>query len=300
MSTKYQISFIGILLFSALTTVGQVSGNQVFKQYGNYKNSNNDPAIPSESKIYLTDTTFFINTSVLMNVTADSYVAIFGVAESAKILKDANTQIDDRIQKFISALNKIGIQQTDIYVDMTTQTRILDYKIDGNYAEQFISGFEQKKNVIIKFKNIKDLDKMVIAASEYGIYDLIKVDYIVTDPDKIYTQLFQTAMGLLNNKKELYVKTTNIKLKKTSKISGESFYCLAPPELYKSYTPQNISTDYYGDSYNRRRKDLQASTTHYYDHINYSTFDKIINPIVTEPTVEFILLLQLKFDVEKE
>ena len=295
MSMTHRISFIGILLFSTLTTFGQVGGNQVFSQYDGY---NNKPPTPSPSRIYLTDSTFFINTNVLINVIADSYVATFGVAESATTLKNANTKIDDRIQRFISALKTIGIQQADIYVDMTTQTRLLDYKeSEKRYEEQFISGFEQKKNVIVKFKDIKDLDKMVIAASEYGIYDLVKVDYIVTDPNKIYMQLFQTAMELLKNKKDLYVKATNIKLKKTSKISNESFYSLAPAELYKSYTPKNISTHI---NYNRDRKDLPESITYYYDHINYSTFDKVINPVVTEPTVEFILLLQLKFDIEKE
>jgi uncharacterized protein YggE len=293
MNMIHRVSFIGLFFFSTLTTFGQVSGNQAFNDYGDNRN------IPSSSRIYLTDSTFFINASVLINVIADNYVATFGVAESATTLKDANTKIDDRIQKFISALKKIGVLQADIYVDMTTQTRLLDYKDDERRAqEQFISGFEQKKNVIVKFKDVKDLDKMVIAASEYGIYDLVKVDYIVTEPNKIYMQLFQTAMELLNNKKDLYVKATNIKLKKTSKISSESFYSLVPPELYKSYTPKNISTYI---NYDRgSRKDLPESTTYYYDHINYSTFDKVINPVVIEPTVEFILLLQLKFDIEKE
>ena len=292
---KYRISFWGILLFSALTTFGQVGGNQVFNREYREK-----PATPQSEKIFLTDSTFFIRASVLKNVISDSYVATFGVSESAKTLKTANTQIDDRIQKFISALKKIGVLHTDIYVDITTQTRILDYKIDGNYAEQFISGFEQKKNVIVKFKNIKDLDKMVIVASEFEIYDLIKVDYIVDDPNKIYTELFQTAMELLNNKKDLYVKTTNIKLKKSPKISSESFYYLTPQKLYQSYTPKNISTDYEDYSSNRKKKNLQINTTYYYDNIDYATFDKVINPIITEPAVEFILLLQLKFDIEKE
>lgn len=292
---QYRISFWGILLFSALTTFGQVGGNQVFNREHRER-----PATPQAEKIFLTDSTFFIRASILKNVISDSYVATFGVVESAKTLKEANTQIDDRIQKFIFALKKIGVLHADIYVDITTQTRILDYKTDGNYAEQFISGFEQKKNVIVKFKEIKDLDKMVIAASEFEIYDLIKVDYIVDDPNKIYTELFQTAMELLNNKKDLYVKTTNIKLKKSPKISSESFYYLTPSKLYQSYTPKNISTDYEDYSSNRKKKTLQISTTYYYDNIDYSTFDKVINPIITEPSVEFILLLQLKFDIEKE
>ncbi|MDZ4126765.1 MAG: hypothetical protein U1E02_21720, partial [Hydrogenophaga sp.] len=123
--------------------------------------------------------------------------------------------------------------------------------------------------------------------------------YIVTDINKIYTQLFQTAMDVINGKKELYVKATNIKLLNSSQIYGESFYSFYPSQLYKSYTA-NITTEYSDYSSYSKRKDLKKSTTYYYDKINYSGFDKVINPIVTEPTVEFVLMLQIKFDIEKK
>ncbi len=292
---KHKFTLIGTLLLSGLTVFGQQSGNQVIGQYYNYNLTDNPQTV---SKLYLSDSAFVIQANVLANVIADSYAATFGVAESATTLKVANTKIDDRIQKFVSALSKMSIPLADIYIDMTTQTQISDYKVNGNYAEQFISGFEQKKNVIVKFNNIKDLDKMVIIASDYGIYDLAKVDYIVTDINKIYTQLFQTAMEVINGKKDLYVKATNIKLTTSSEIYGESFYSFFPSQLYNSYTP-NITTEYNDYSSNGKRKDLKKNTTYYYDHINYSGFDKVVNPIVTEPTVEFVLMLQIKFDIER-
>ncbi len=182
---------------------------------------------------------------------------------------------------------------------MTTQTQIADYKVNKNYAEQYISGFEQKKNVIVKFDNIKDLDKIMVLAAEYEIYDLAKVDYIVDDVSKIYAQLFQASIDIINNKKELYTRATNTKLASSSEIFGESFYSFYPEQLYKSYTP-DISTQYINYSSSGKRKNLMKSTTYYYDKINYSGFDKVINPIVTEPAVEFVLELQIKFDIEKK
>jgi uncharacterized protein YggE len=288
-----KITFTAILLFLALTVFGQHSGNYVTEQ--NY----NQPQAQLPSKLYLSDSAFIIHAKVLTNVIADSYVVTIGVSEYATTVKEANTKIDDRIQKFISALkSKFNISASDIYVDMTTQTQIADYKVNGNYAEQYISGFEQKKNVIVKLKDIKDLDKIIIAASEYEIYDIAKVDYIVTDINKIYTQLFQTAMEVINGKKDLYVKATNSKLKTTSEIYGESFSSFFPTQLYKNYTP-NITTEYYDYGSYSKRKDLKKNTTYYYDHINYSGFDKVVNPTVTEPTVEYILMLQIKFDIQK-
>lgn len=294
MKLKTIIISMTLFLF-ALTVFGQQSGNSVIGQGYNYKQTNESKTV---DKLYLSDTSFVIQANVLINVIADSYVTTFGVSESSTTLKDANTKIDKRIKDFVTALTKIGISKTDIYIDMTTQTQISDYKVNGDYAEQYISGFEQKKNVIIKFKYIKDLDKMIVTASDYGIYDLAKVDYIVADLNKIYTQLFQSALNVINSKKELYVKATNIILTSSSEIYGESFYSFYPSQLYKSYTP-NITSDYYNKSTYGKRKDLKKNVTYYYDKINYSGFDKVINPVVTEPAVEFVLMLQIKFDIEK-
>ena len=291
-----KITFIGIFLFSILTIFSQHSGNYVTEQSNNY---NQFQGQQPTNKLYLSDSAFVIQAKVLTNVIADSYVVTIGVSESAKTLNEANSKIDERIQKFISSLKmKIDISTSDIYVDMTTQTQVADYKVEKNYAEQYISGFEQKKNVIVKLKNINNLDKIVIVASEHEIYDIAKVDYIVTDISKTYTQLFQTAMEVINAKKDLYVKATNIKLKTASQIYGESFYSLFPTQLYKSYTP-NITTEYYDNSSYSKIKQLKKSTTYYYDHINYSEFDKVINPVITEPMVEFVIMLQIKYNIDK-
>lgn len=288
---KNNLIAILITLFLSPTVYGQQSGNQVIKSY--YHNQTEQGH--DINKLYLSDSAFIIQANVLMNVIADSYVATFGVSEVAGALKDANSNIDKRIQNFVAELNGIGVPQSNIYIDMTTQTQISDYKINENFAEQYISGYEQQKNVIVRFNNIKELDKMLLIAANHGIYDLAKVDYIVTDIETIYTQLFNTAMDVIKNKKDLYVKATNYKLSSTSEIYGESFYSYSPQQLYNSYTP-NISTQYYNFNYNSTRKDLKKSNTYYYDRIDYSGFNKIINPVVTEPALAFVLLLQVKYN----
>ncbi len=284
-----------IVFFFPFNSFSQQSGNVVLGNSYNYSRSSHQLSV---DKLYLNDTSFTVQANVLKNVIADSYVATFGVSESSNTLIDANSKIDKRINDFIAALLKIGISKDDIYIDMTTQTLISDYKVTENYAEQFISGFEQKKNVVIKFNNIKLLDRMIVVASDYGIYDLAKVDYIVLDINKIYTELFQAAVNVIQGKKDLYARATNVKLQPGSQIYGESFYSFYPAELYKSYTP-NISTEYYSYSNYSKRKDLRKNTTYFYDKVNYSGFDKIINTVVTEPAVEFVLMLQIKYDIKK-
>ena len=147
---KLKTVFIGAILVLISTSVfSQHGGNAVIGQSYNY---NKTSGLQSVDKLYLSDTSFIIQANVLNNVIADSYVAIFGVSESSNTLVDANSKIDRRINNFISALMKIRISKEDIYVDMTTQTLISDYKVTGNYAEQFISGFEQKKMLLSNLK----------------------------------------------------------------------------------------------------------------------------------------------------
>ena len=281
-----------VLLLITFNTYAQHSGNIVYGQ------NNNIEKKQSLDKLYLTDSTFIIEANVLANVIADSYVITFGVSEESSTVKDCNEKIEKRIQNFVSELNKQGYSGNDIYIDMTTQNKIFDYKTTGNIAEQYLKGFEIKKNVIIKLKNIKELDKLLILASNYQIYDLVKVDYVVTDIAKVYNQLFQSATEIINQKKAMYISITNAKLSSTSQIYGEQFYSYYPNQLYKSYTAYE-SSDVYNNYSNYTKKDLRKSTTFYYDKINYSSFDKVINPSVTEPAVEFVLTLQIKYQNEK-
>ena len=293
---KSTSTFISILFVLFATNVfSQVSGNSIIGQNNAYNQY--DRAQPV-SRIYLSDSSFLIQANILTNVIADNYVGTFGVSESAVTLREANTKIDKRIQEFTAALTKTGIAQSDIYVDMVTQTQICDYKVTGDFAQQYISGFEQKKNVIVKFRNIRDLDKMMILASDNGIYDLAKVDYIVTDINKIYMQLFETAIDVINSKKDLYIKATNMKITTNSEIFLESFSSFYPPQLYKTYAP-NITTEYFDYSSYAKKKELKKNSTYYYDKLSYSGFDRVINPIVTEPAVEFVLMLQIKYNIEK-
>lgn len=295
MSIKYLFTLMGLGL--SVIAGAQHGGNAV--RSSGYGNSNAArPQAPAAGRLFLTDSTFLIEANVLANVIADSYVAVFGLAEESATVADCNEKIDKRAEAFIAELGKLGIARQDIYVDMTTQTKILDYKLSGSLAEQYLKGFELKKNVIVKFKRIGDLDGMVLAAAAHQIYDLVKVDYEVSDINKVYVQLFQAAMEVINQKKGLYIAATGMKLQPVSQVYGEDFTTYYPAQLYRAYTAEE-SSEVYGSYSNYTRKDLNKGATYYYDRASYSGFDKVLNPTVTEPAVEFMLLLQLKFQLEK-
>lgn len=288
---KKKLSAI-LFFICTIPAMAQHSGNVVYGDNSTLK------IHPSIKKTYLTDSTFIIEANVLMNVIADNYVVTFGLADSAATMQESNTRINKRIEGFKNALLKFNIAQKDIYVDMTTQNKIFDYHLKGNTAEQYLKGFEIQKNIIVRINDIKTLDNLLITASSYQIYDLIKVDYIVTDVKEIQTQLFKLAADVINKKKDLYAIATDARISPVSEIYGDDFYSYYPAQLYKNYTAQNSSTVY--TQYDRLiKKDLKNNTTYFYDKINYSGFDKIINPTVIEPAVEFVVGLQIKFQIEK-
>jgi len=288
---------IALILIKCETAHSQVSGNQAYKKNYNYSSA----SIPDKGvKLYLNDSCFIIRASILDNITADAYVAVFGVAQESSELKDCNNKINSRINGFTSGLQKMGIATENIFIDLTTQNKIYDYKVSTSLAEEFLEGFELKKNVIVKFKNISDLEKMMILASDFQIYDLVKVDYIVEDINQVYTTLFKAAMEIINQKKLLFVGATNMKVLPSSEIYSENFYCLNPDQLYdtyQAYESGDVSLPYNSTV---KIKKIRKSQTVYYNKMNYSGFDKVLNPAVTEPAVEYGLTLEIKYQIEKQ
>jgi uncharacterized protein YggE len=283
------ILLLSIFFSLALATQAQQSGNTVYAQnynqtFGKQQNIN---------KLSLNDSTFLIEGSVVMNVVADAYVATFGVTEEAETVADCNVNIEKRIQGFLSDLNAFGIAKQDIYVDMTTQNRTYDYRVKGEKAEEFIKGFELKKNVIVKFSHIKDLEQLMVFGASHQIYDLVKVDYHVIDIHSIYTKMFESAMEVINQKKVLYAASTNSKTDSKLQVYAEKFYSYTPSQLYKSYKAYGSSNE--DGEYDQYDKiPLRKNTTYYFDKMDYSGFDQVINPVVIEPVVEFILIIQIK------
>jgi uncharacterized protein YggE len=182
---------------------------------------------------------------------------------------------------------------------MITQNLVYDYDIVNKTATQHEVGFEIKKNIIFKLDEIEDIDKIIETASKYEIYDIVKVDYVISDINELYAQLFKEAMSVINIKKDLYISATGIKLHPTSKIFSEGFNIIYPNQLYQSYQAFE-SSDVYG-SYNSNyiKKDERKRNTFYYNKITASGYDKEINPSLTKVGVQATLDLKILFTIKK-
>ncbi|MCB1023850.1 MAG: SIMPL domain-containing protein, partial [Acidobacteria bacterium] len=163
------------LLFALFTAaLAQRSGNQVYNTQPKPNQANNGVLDSGNENQYS------IEASVLINVKADSYVAVFGVQEESTTPEQNNTKLTSQINAFTAELGKLGVSRSDIYVDFITQNRVYDFTISGNTAKESFSGFETKKTIAVKFKKDELFEPIVAAAAKLKIFDLIKVDYLVS------------------------------------------------------------------------------------------------------------------------
>jgi uncharacterized protein YggE len=289
-----------------LSLNAQMSGNEMYGNvnYNQYNGYNN---YYQQTSQYLqlnsnTDSTYYIQAKILMNVQPDEFVATISVQQEALTVKECNSKINLRIDSFKKSLAELGIKSDDIYVDMVAQAKVYDYNVAGKTATEVSKGFEIKKNVIFKFTDPNMMDDIMVAASEYEIYDIVKVDYIVTDQQKIYDQMIAEIDKLVEKKKATANSLSEMTLLNDSRLATQNFYAIYPDESYKSYTAsESADASYYGgynssDSY--WKKEQRKSKTFYFDKQNYSGFDKIINPTSVKIPVQFVLDVQIKYTLK--
>ena len=280
-----------LLLFTFSIGFSQMSGNSV------YRNSDNE-SINSRGFI-LTDNTLTFKVKVMMNKKADRFSISLGLNEEATTVQESNMNINKRINDFIEKLMKIGIKKEAIYVDFISETKVYDYTVGTNKAEQFEKGFEIKKNIIINTNLIKNLDIIIQLASDFKIYDIIKVDYLSDNDSQIYDDLFEESLKIANSKKDKYLKSFN---KKTigNPTASDDFAIFTPQTQYKNYKAFESSEfeTYYNSQNAIMKKIARKNSTFYYDGISQSGIDKIINSNSPEVGIQYVLTLTIIFKID--
>ena len=203
------------LLVQSTECFSQVSGNMAYSQpYGKLRPAQNerDKRLLPQSEMPPGSNSMFVEASVLMNVLADEYVAVFAVAQEGATPVECNQKMDAVLRQFTDALKPLGIASNDLFVDFIAQEKIYEYHVQDNVAKEELAGFELKKNVSIHYHDKPLLDQLVMAASREKIFDLIKVDYIVKDPGPIQNRLLEEAAGIIKRKAAAYDKLFGIAL----------------------------------------------------------------------------------------
>lgn len=233
----------------------------------------------------------FIDVKVLTTVEAKEYTAVFGMAQEAATVPEANRKLEKQISDFRAGLSGLGIAPNDTYVDFITQNRVYDYTVKGNTAREKVSGFQIKQNFIVRYKDRKILEKIVALAAQNEIFDLVKVDYVVGDLSQIKAQMVDAAVRIIKSKESDFGKV-GIKLTPIS-VSNEQFDVFQPFEAYngyKAFEAGEVDNVY-------RTVEKRKNSTFYFEPLPEGIFDAVLKPIGTTPEVQFTYYLRLKYFV---
>lgn len=289
-----RIIVLAVLLISLqIITNAQEAGN---RSYGTQRRA------PAPSTGVLTGNVegkgqvYFVEANVLANVKPDSFVAVFGLVEEGTSSAESNQKINAQLAGFISDIRSVGIGTDDIFVDFITQNKVYDFNTAGQIVTEKLSGFETKKNIALRYKSRDMLEKLLTAAAKRSIFDLIEVKYILSDTADVRAKLYEEAVRVIKQKEANYDRSFGIKLTPTA-LANEKYDAFYPSERYSGYRAFDAATA--SGDYDRLVTRLRKTSTLYYDPLEASNFDSVLNKIDLEPTIQFTLYFRLQYDLKK-
>lgn len=318
-----------LLLFSTIlviSTFGQGAGNYMINQrksssgflndelrseernfggYNNNYNANNNyyQTQSAYSYTYYNDTTIQISVRGLMNTSAESYIAVFGLAQTEETIESCHELINKRIQTFVESLKELGINKEEVYVDFISQVPIFEYELEkkmfSKTYNEIPAGFEVKKNIHIKFKNPEVAEKLLILAAKNEIYDVIKVDYILADIEKNYDTLRNECIRVMNEKVADF-KKLGISFVSDYKTVSESQSCIYPIERYSPYRSFNEKSTSTVKKDGKRIPKADSQVTIFYDKLPAKNYDIVINPDPVKHPVQLTYSVTMRFVLKKQ
>ena len=247
----------------------------------------------------LTDSNITINVTGLMNTMAANYVAVFNIMQVGETISSTQEMMTARINTFIDELKKRGIEEKNIKTDMISFVPKYDYqtenKLFSKTYNEVPAGFELQKNIYVQYKDSQKTDDIVAAAAASEIYDLVKVDYFLDDSQKLIDSLKSRCIDVLKNKIKHY-EQLGFKLDTYKKTVGDDFYISYPPERYDSYTAfSRPALQAVKKKASATVNETDKSVSKYFKSVDNNYFDLIINPVISEPPVQIIYAISIKY-----
>ena len=202
---------LSLFLISTGAAHAQVSGNVGFGETGRPSTATqreHAKHVIAKDDHPPSATSMFVEANVLMNVRADRYVAVFAIAHEGATLDECSRKMDTALKTFMTDIQAMGIAADDVFVDFIAQNKIYAFDVTGNIAKEKLAGFELKKNVLVRYTDPALVDKLTAAAARSSIFDLVKVDYIVKDLNKVEDRLTEEAARVLKQKAVALSKAT--------------------------------------------------------------------------------------------
>jgi uncharacterized protein YggE len=245
-------------------------------------------------------TSMFVEASVLMNVKADEHVAVFAISHEGETLPECSQKMDATVKAFAAELKRVGVADKDVAIDFISQNKIYGFQVQGDVLQEKLVGFELKKNVSIRYQESAQIEKVALAAARAQVFDLVKVDYIVKDSERVQDKLLEEGARIVKHKMARSERLLGVKLLPPAQVYAEKSATHYPTQLYdsyKAYESEEVGNLPRDQKYTVRR--ARKSTTFFFNGLDGDGFDAVINPVVTEPVVQYTLYLKVKYDIEQ-
>ncbi len=299
---KKLLLLIVLIAISPLLSA-QASGNILYNETSRWAAQAQQVAHPKAAQPNQDHMVIDING--LINVKADSYLAIFHVVQMGETAAEADSLVSARIEGFRNIMMKEGLREQDILPDMLSLVPVYEVAVTKklftkNYTE-IPAGFEIQKNLHVHFTDAAMLDRIVTAAAINEIYDLIKVDYYVKNHRAFYDSLRMEAMAVLSDRIE-QLQDLGIPVGEEWRQTSDRQGIFFPLERYVNYKPV-VKTGI--EAIQKRKRDevdtitAEQRSTVYYNKVGYNGFDFVINPEIIEPAVQYTYNLQVRLFIER-
>jgi len=284
-------------LFAVVTASGQESGNRIYGNNGYYQQKRhlqiNTGTLGNSGEGYA------LEASVLTNLKPDAFVVVFGVNAEGANAATSNEKVNAKIANLIQKVKPLGIDSNNIFIDFITQNRVYDFTVSGTQATEKFTGFETKKTVAIRYTSRELFERIVSAATDSNIFDLIKVDYIVSDFDSVRANLFDAAVKVLKSKEQKYANALGVTLGAVG-LSIEKYDVTYPAEAYQRYQAfETGDASVENEQGVSSRVEKRKSFTFFYEPVAASSFDSVLAPPGLEPVVQLSIYLRMQYQVKR-
>ena len=280
-----------LTLFTTLIARPQAMGNLMYEQNSRIFFQQAEQPV----KATVQGNLLVLEVNAMMNMRADSYLAIFNITQLGQSAEEADSLMNARIEGFTRRVGKDGVKVADVFTDMLSFVPVYELeatkKLFSTTYQEVPAGFEIQKNIHVKFRDARILDKLVTAAAKEGIYDLVKVDFFVHQQSACYDTLRLFATKLLQQKLDNFDKL-GLQVKESHRTAAEKNGAYFPLDRYTAYQSRTQA------SLNSRRKgqvvnDVKKSNTLFYNKVPYGQFDIVLHADITEPPVQYTYNLTL-------
>ncbi len=290
----------------------QIAGNAVAEASGNilYNNPNGyvqKPVNLNPDQVYSFSYGTQLEASVMINVKATGYVAIFSLTQTGKTVEEVEAAMTNRTDFFKRLMQQSNTGAIQVFIDPLTMVPTYEMEVtEKKYSKTYNevpTGFEMKKNIHVTFKNQSDINDIITVAAKAEVYDMVKVEYAVDDLEAALALIRNEALKILLSKKALleqagiFTRFVNLAEK-----NGSAY----PAERYEQYMAQKTAMPATYSSFNDKKSIkttynyADKNKTIYYDKVSDKQFDKVINPVVNEPMVQIYLSLKGQYQVYDE